>query len=121
MGTRTDRRERIVTVEDEARAEAWRVLPAPRIVDDLTGEDVALDDYGYAETERAGFVKGAVWQSGCPVVITNEMVDEAARVWTCASPHVWADTVESGGPLVGYWRYQARAALEAALSQKEEA
>ena len=96
-----------MTVEDEARAEAKR--------------------RGIAGEGFSTFAEGAVWQAGRPVVITDEMVERAARAfWVAEQPDQgWAAKVvdDMFSPPDDYTDEcmkmldQARAALEAALGQ----
>lgn len=53
-----------MTIEHEARAEAFKRYDSDRIIDENTGEEVSHDDWGYAETERQAFIAGVEWAAG---------------------------------------------------------
>lgn len=65
-----------MTVERAAKAEAHKRYDGDRVFDDLTGEEVSFDDWGYSETERAGFVAGATWLA--EHLLSDESVERAA-------------------------------------------
>lgn len=79
---RAEERERIAqiadNIEQEARAEAYRRFTGDTIVDETTGETVPFDDYGYAETEREGFIAGAVWAASRPASPATSEADECS-------------------------------------------
>ena len=72
-----------MSIEEEARTEAYRRFTGDTIVDETTGETVPFDDYGYAETEHKGFIAGAVWAASRPASpATRETADlDDARKW----------------------------------------
>ena len=80
-------------IEQEARAEAYRRFTGDTIVDENTGETVPFDDYGYAETERKGFIAGALWAASR---LTETVTEAKAEAWdeAIAAVAAWWQTPE---------------------------
>lgn len=65
---------------EAARREAHRRYDGDTIIDENTGEPTSFDDWGYAETERRGFIAGVEWV--LELLAGEEAVERAAkRYW----------------------------------------
>jgi len=68
-----------MTIEHEARAEAFKRYDGDRIIDENTGVEVSHDDWGFADTARQAFVAGAEWAAGRLSVPPSDDEREALR------------------------------------------